>query len=99
MARFRVTTRQLRDQADKLETMNNKFAQAVNKLREGCASLGSKWEGPARDKFVEEFNKDAEKFDLFKNGITTFINQLRTDANEYDKTEEANRAIAATRKA
>jgi len=99
MARFRVTTTVLRSKASDLETLNNKFNLEVNKLREACQALSSKWEGPAKTKFVEEFNKDAEKFELFKNGINNFVQQLRADADEYDKTENLNTSIAATRKA
>lgn len=99
MARFRVTPSVLRAKASDLETLTNRFNNEVNKLRETETALVSKWEGPARDKFNEEFLKDAEAFDMFRNGVNTFVQQLRTDADEYDKTENINTSIAATRKA
>ena len=99
MARFRVSTTVLRNKASDLETKNNQFKNQVDKLREACNACCSKWEGPARDRFLQEFTNDADKFELFRNGINTFIQQLRADADEYDKTENLNTSIAATRKA
>lgn len=99
MAKFTVSTTELRSKASDLETMCNKLNTEVTKLRDANTVLASKWEGPAKAKFNEEFQKDAEKFDLFKNGVMTFVQQLRTDADEYDKEENKNLGIAQTRKA
>lgn len=97
-SKFSVTPRTLRAKADELEGLNRKFKAEVESLRNDNSSLGTKWEGDARNKFNEEFLKDAVKFDQFSKGIDQFIQQLRTDADEYDKVENKNLGIASTRK-
>lgn len=98
-SKFRVTPKTLRSKADELETLNNRFKAEVSKLRDDNASLGSKWEGDARNKFNEQFLLDAEKFDKFYEGIQNYIRQLRANADEYDKVENTNTSIASVRKA
>lgn len=97
--KFRVTPKSMRSTADELETLNNKFKNEVKNLRSDNQTLGRQWEGDARNKFNEEFLKDAEKFDRFYEGIQKFIQQLRKNADEYDKVENTNKSIAAVRKA
>ncbi|MCX4267227.1 MAG: WXG100 family type VII secretion target [Lachnospiraceae bacterium] len=97
--RFKVTPRTMRSTADELETLNNKFKNEVSRLRTDNQTLGRQWQGEARDKFNQEFLKDAEKFDRFYDGIQKFIQQLRKNADEYDKVENLNKSIAAVRKA
>lgn len=98
-SRFKVTPQKLRDAADELETLNSRFKTEVGKLKEDNATLGMKWEGDARKKFDEQFRMDAGKFEQFSEGIMKFIQQLRTDADNYDKTENTNTSIASVRKA
>ncbi len=97
--RFRVTPNSMYRTADELETLNHQFKAAVGNLRTDNETLGRQWEGEARTKFNEEFLKDAEKFDKFYEGIQKFIQQLRKNADEYEKVEKTNRSIAAVRKA
>jgi len=97
--RFKVTPREMRNTANELETLNNKFKTEVTRLRSDNETLGRQWQGDARNKFNQEFLKDAEKFDRFYNGIQDFIRQLRHNADEYDKVENLNVSIAAVRKA
>lgn len=97
--RFRVTPTEMRRKADELETLNNKFKNEVTNLKSDNTTLGRQWEGDARNKFNEEFLKDAQKFDEFSNGIQKFIEQLRRNADEYDKVENTNTSIASVRKA
>lgn len=98
-SKFKVTPRQVRSKADELETLLKKFKDEVTNLISDNASLGKQWEGDARTKFSEEFYKDVEKFTLFANGIEQFIQQLRVDAEEYDKIESTNTEIARVRTA
>ena len=99
MGRFKVTPKQMRNVANELETLNNRFKSEVDKLRSDNETLGRQWEGDARNKFNEEFLKDADKFNKFYEGIQKFIQQLRHNADEYDKVENTNVSIAAVRKA
>jgi len=96
--RFKVTPRTMRDTANELETLNNKFKNEVDRLKTDNQTLGQQWEGDARNKFNEEFLKDAEKFNNFYNGIQNFIQKLRSNAQEYENVEQKNYNIAAVRK-
>lgn len=97
--RFRVTPREMRNVADQLETLNNKFKQEVNNLKSDNQTLGNQWQGEARDVFNREFLKDAEKFERFYQGILDYVRKLRESAAEYERAEATNRSIAAVRKA
>lgn len=97
-SKFRVTPKELRNKANELEILNNRFKSEVRKLKDDNMILGMKWEGDARKKFNEQFLLDAGKFDQFSEGIMKFIQQLRTDADNYDKVENTNTSIASVRK-
>lgn len=97
-SKFRVTPRELRNRANELETLNNRFMTEVGQLKDDNTVLGSKWEGDARNKFNEQFLMDVNKFEQFSKGIMGFIRQLRADADNYDKTENTNTSIANVRK-
>lgn len=97
--RFRVTPKSMRNTANELETLNNKFKTEVGNLKTDNQTLGQQWEGDARNKFNEEFLKDVQKFDEFSKGIQKFIEQLRRNADAYNKVENTNLDIAAVRKA
>ena len=96
-SKFKVTPATVRNKASELENLNNQFKNEVSGLRDDNTALGSKWEGDARNAFNNEFLKDAEKFDLFYQGIQKFIEQLRQDCDNYDKVEANNTNIASTR--
>lgn len=96
---YRVTTTKMRDIANELETLNNQFKKAVEELKTDNQTLGQQWEGDSRNKFNEEFLKDVQKFNEFSEGIKKFYDQLRRNAEAYDKVENRNRDIAAVRKA
>ena len=96
-SKFRVSPATIRNKAAELESFNQKFNAEVAALRDDNQVLGTKWEGDARNAFNTEFLKDAEKFDLFYQGIQKFIEQLRTDCDNYDKVEANNTSIASTR--
>ncbi len=99
MAKIRVTPQTLRQRADELETLNNRFNQEVGKLKDYNSTMGNQWKGDARTKFNEEFTKDVQKFDAFQKGILDFIRVLRSNADEYDRVENSNTSIARVRKA
>ena len=94
MAKIRVTPQTLRQRADELETLNNKFKNEVEKLRTLNGTLGQQWRGDART----AFDKDVQKFEQFIKGIMDFIRVLRQNADEYDRVENTNTSIARVRK-
>lgn len=97
-SKIRVTTQELRNKANELESLNTAFRSDVMGLRDDEMQLAQSYEGDAQKQFHIQFTNDMEKFDRFYQTIQQFIQQLRADADNYDKTEAMNVSIAATRK-
>ena len=68
-ATFRVSTAQLIQQAQELQTLNERFKAEVTAMTEKEEALSSMWEGEARNAFHNAYATDAEKFANFYNGI------------------------------
>ena len=97
-SRIRVTTQELRKQAGELENLNAAFCREVGNLGDDETLLGQSYRGDAQVQFHNQFVNDAEKFNQFAQVIAQFIQQLREDADAYDKVEAENASIAMTRK-
>ena len=93
-----VTTSELRKRADELESLNEAFLGKVNGLKDDETLLGQSYVGEAQKQFHAQFINDAEKCKQFYNVIREFIQQLRTDAETYDKAEAANISVATSRR-
>ncbi|HAL60542.1 MAG: WXG100 family type VII secretion target [Sarcina sp.] len=96
-ATFRVSTAQLIQQAQELQTLNERFKAEVTAMTEKEEALSSMWEGEARNAFHNAYATDAEKFANFYNGIVRFIQALSDVAQNYQKAEAQAAAIATTR--
>lgn len=93
-----VTTSELRKRADELESLNEAFLGKVNGLKDDETLLGQSYVGEAQKQFHAQFMNDAEKFQQFYNVIRQFVQQLRTDAETYDRAEAANVSVVASRR-
>ena len=96
-ATFRVSTAQLIQQAQELQTLNERFKAEVTAMTEKEEALSSMWEGEARNAFHNAYATDAEKFANFYNGIVRFIQALSDVAQNSQKAEAQAAAIATTR--
>lgn len=97
MALIRVTSAQLRAQAEALRTTNQNFKAQVNALEEKEASLNSMWDGDANDAFHKAFSQDKVQMDNFYNAIMQYVNVLENIADKYDQAEATNTSTASTR--
>lgn len=97
MALIRVTSAQLRAQAEALRTTNQNFKAQVNALEEKEASLNSMWDGDANDAFHKAFAQDKVQMDNFYNAIMQYVNVLENIADKYDQAEATNTSTASTR--
>lgn len=97
MALIRVTSAQLRAQAEALRTTNQNFKAQVNSLEEKEASLNSMWDGDANDAFHKAFSQDKVQMDNFYNAIMQYITVLENIADKYDQAEATNASTASTR--
>lgn len=99
MATIRVTPTILRSKANELRELNERFKNEVSSLTESENRLANMWEGEARNAFHAEYQKDAEKFNVFYTGINQYIERLIAAADAYDRAEAENVSVAQTRKA
>ena len=97
-SKIRVSSQELRRRAEELESLNAAFSKEVGDLRDDETLLGQSYKGDAQAQFHIQFTNDAGKFDQFAQVITRFVQQLREDADAYDRAEAANVSIAMTRK-
>lgn len=96
---IRVTTTELRNKANELRTLNERFKQEMSGLHDSEGRLAGMWEGEAQKAFRTQFQMDYEKFTVFYNGINQYIERLMASADAYDRAEATNVATAQTRKA
>lgn len=98
MSRFLVSSRQLRQRASELESLNREFSSSVRQLASYEQQLAGQWKGDAQRAFHQAFTHDQQQFESFRMGITEYVQALRQAADEYDRAEDQNVSIARTRK-
>ena len=94
---FRVTPAQLSQQAQELQSLNERFKTEVTAMTEKEQALSGMWEGEARNAFHNAYATDAEKFANFYNGINRFAEALLEVAKRYAEAETAAASQANTR--
>ena len=98
MAEIKVTPSVLRQKADTLRTLNQKFKAEVDKMIGIEQRLSDMWEGEARNAFHNAFNTDRQKMDRFYQNIDRYIQALLQNAQKYEEAEQRNTSTATTRK-
>ncbi len=99
MALIQVTSRDLKNAADTLRTLNSSFNSQVENLAALEQKLNGQWDGQANDAFHMAFNNDKIKWDMFHTQIDQYALALDNIAIEYENKENANLSIASTRTA
>lgn len=97
MSYFQVTVAQLKAQAEELRTLNSNFKTTVGELEELEATLGSQWEGEAKNAFHNAFSRDKIQMDNFYNAIERYVAALLTIAAKYEQADGINTETATTR--
>lgn len=92
-----VTTQSLRSKKSNLENKNQQLSNKISKLVEAEAKLNQQWDGEANDKFHAAFNADKAKMEKFHAAIQKYCTSLENIIKQYEKTEQANAAIASKR--
>lgn len=96
---IRVTTSELRNRAENLRSLNDRFKREVDALNSREKQLLGMFEGDASKAFDAQFQLDKSKFDAFAVGIEQYITRLLSSASAYDAAETRNVGIANERKA
>lgn len=93
MERIVIDTRQMstgiRGMREDLEQLNSCSAR----LLEAVQQLSSLWDGPAHSTFVHAFSQDAEWLEKQLEGITRYTEDLEQARQDYDRCDEAVRAL------
>lgn len=97
MAYFQVTSSQLKAKAEELRNLNATFKSTTGELEELEATLGSQWEGEAKNAFHQAFTRDKIQMDNFYNAIEQYVNVLLNIAAKYENAESINTQTASTR--
>lgn len=97
MSQFQVTAAQLKTKAEELRNLNATFKSTTGELEELEATLGSQWEGEAKDAFHQAFSRDKIQMDNFYNAIEQYVNVLINISVKYQNAENLNTQTASNR--
>ncbi len=97
MAQIMVTPAELRSSASTLREYNVNFKTQVQNLETTETSLGSKWEGEAKQAFHTAFMNDKNFLDKFATLIEQYCGTLEEIAAKYEQAEAKNLNTATTR--
>lgn len=98
MAQIMVTSSELRSRASTLREYNSNFKQQVESLSNAEGTLGTQWQGAAKEAFHTAFMNDKAYMDQFAAEIEKYCVALETIAGKYEAAESANVDTAKTRK-
>lgn len=97
MAIIRVTAAELRNGAQELRDLNQRFKSDVTDLENTEGALNTMWEGDARNAFHQAFTSDKTQMNNFYNAIEVYAQRLEVAAAKYEQAEAQNVEIANTR--
>lgn len=97
MAEFKVTPSVLRQKANDLRSLNQKFNQEVENMTSTEQKLTQMWEGDARNEFHNAFVTDVQKMGQFHQNIELYAQALESSAQKYEDAEMKNVSTASTR--
>lgn len=97
MSYIYVTASRLRQCAEELRQLNERFRSGTGDLDSKEASLKSQWEGEANETFHAAFVRDRGQMDAFYDAINRYAEVLLIIAEKYEEAERENAAIASER--
>lgn len=97
MAQLMVTAQELRSKAAELRGKNNQVRTQLNTMVSNKTSVCSMWEGEAKDKFSQAFDRDKNQINNFIQTIEKYAAALEEAARQYELTERNNVNIASNR--
>lgn len=97
MGMIQVTAKQLRLEAEKLRQLNHRYKNQIVNLAAKEQSLGTMWEGQAKEGFRSAFLKDKNKMEEFYQLIGKYTQALEQIAAKYEQAEQRNMEIVVSR--
>lgn len=92
-----VTATQLKNQAQALRELNERYQGMVADLKAEEVALSDMWEGEAKNAFRAAFARDADNMYRFYNAVNNYTTVLEQIAEKYNQAECANTEIANKR--
>ena len=97
MAKFQVTTAELKAAIADLQEKNSTFKNKVNELEQAQQALRAQWQGDANNAFNAAFTNDKGQWTTFSSLIDQYIQALNVIMLTYEKAEATNTSTATTR--
>ena len=98
MPKFQVTSSEMTRTSKDLATNNSEFKTRVGELVKLQGELAAMWKGDANTAFNKAFTEDKSKWDAFATLVDQYIEALQNIIQRYERVEEENRQIAASRR-
>lgn len=97
MSFYQVSSNKLRESADQLLVLLNRFRGQKEELTSHEAELKAMWIGEANDNFHNSFLRDLGQMEAFVDIVDNYAKVMGTIADRYDSAESRNLGIASSR--
>lgn len=97
MAKFQVTTAELKAAIADLQEKNGTFKNKVSELEQSQQALRAQWQGDANTAFNTAFKNDKAQWTTFSTLIDQYIQALQTILQTYEQAEATNTSTASNR--
>ena len=97
MAKFQVTTAELKAAIADLQEKNGTFKNKVSELEQSQQALRAQWQGDANTAFNTAFENDKAQWTTFSTLIDQYIQSLQTILQTYEQAEATNTSTASNR--
>ena len=97
MAKFQVTTAELKAAIADLQEKNGTFKNKVSELEQSQQALRAQWQGDANTAFNTAFENDKAQWTTFSTLINQYIQALQTILQTYEQAEATNTSTASNR--
>ena len=97
MAKFQVTTAELKAAIADLQEKNGTFKNKVSELEQSQQALRAQWQSDANTAFNTAFENDKAQWTTFSTLIDQYIQALQTILQTYEQAEATNTSTASNR--
>jgi len=87
MALNRINTQEMRGVANTVEQLASDYTRQVQSLYQAGGELDKMWDGDANSSFNAQLGQDQARFEELNKVIGQYVQGLRDNASEYDRSE------------
>ena len=89
MAQIRTSTQEMRGAAETVEQLASDYRKQVQALYQTGSELDNQWDCDANASFTAQMGQDQARFEQLNTVLAQYVQVMRDNAAEYDKTEGA----------